>query len=191
VNFLAFLVPSRTNLKQYQDYKTQVFEIVDEINSRYERNGRKPIKVFYEHNYSQAIAEMRLYYDVLLVNPVADGMNLVAKEGSIVNTKDGVLVLSEQVGAHEQLKDGVISINPTDIEGTVQALYGALTVSVEERRWRARILRAKISDEDITHWFWRQLADLQPTGRFHQPAGKLHCSSQQDELLSVIKALEG
>ena len=159
VNLLAFLVPSRTNITEYQEYTRKVFGLVDEINTKYEKNAWKPIKVFYEHNYPQAIAGMRLY-DVLLVNPVADGMNLVAKEGPIMNTRDGVLILSEEAGAHEQLKDGAISIVPTDREGMVQALYKALTMPAEERRRRAERLRHKVEGEDIIHWFWKQLQDL-------------------------------
>jgi trehalose 6-phosphate synthase len=159
VDFLAFLVPSRTNLKEYQEYARKVFQAIDEINSKYGRGDWQPIKMFYEHNYSQALAGMRLY-DVLLVNSVADGMNLVAKEGPSVNTKDGVLILSQEAGAHEQLKDAVIPIVPTDIEGTVQALYEALTMPVEEKKRRAERLREKIREEDITHWFWAQLKGL-------------------------------
>ncbi len=159
VSLLAFMVPSRTNLKQYQEYTHEVFALVNEINTKYGRDGWNPINLFYEHNYPQAIAGMRLY-DVLLVNPVADGMNLVAKEGPIVNTKNGVLVLSEEAGAAEQLRDGAISIDPTNVEGTVEALCQALDMPMEEKRSRAEKLRKKIKEEDITHWFWRQLKDL-------------------------------
>ena len=160
VNLLAFLVPSRTNIKEYQQYTRDVFQLVDEINAKYGRDDWKPIQVFYEHNYPQAIAGMRLY-DVLLVNALVDGMNLVTKEGPIVNKRDGVLVLSEQAGSYQQLGDCAISIAPTDIEGTAQALYQALNMSPEEKRRRAERLRAKIRKEDIAHWFWRQLSDLQ------------------------------
>ena len=100
------------------------------------------------------------FYDVLLVNAVVDGMNLVAKEGPIVNSKNGVLILSEAAGAHEQLHDGAISIAPADLEGTTQAMHQALTMSSAERAQRAAKLVRVIENEDITHWLHRQLADL-------------------------------
>jgi len=123
------------------------------------KGGWKPINVFYEHDYPQAVAGMRLY-DVLLVNPVADGMNLVAKEGPVVNARDGVLVLSEEAGAHEQLNGDCLSIEPTDIEGTMQALYRALTMPKLEKRQRAERLRRRIRGQDITWWLETQLQDL-------------------------------
>jgi trehalose 6-phosphate synthase len=159
VNFLAFLVPSRTKLREYQEYTRKVFALVDEINAKYGRDDWEPVKLFYEHNYHQAIAGMCLY-DVLLVNSVADGMNLVAKEGPSVNARDGVLILSEGAGAHEQLKDGAISIVASDTEETVQALHEAITLAATERRMRAEALRRRIQAEDITRWFWAQLEDL-------------------------------
>ena len=165
VNFLAFLVPSRTNIREYQEYTREVFGLVDRINMKYGREGWRPITVFYEHNYPQAIAGMRLY-DVLLVNALADGMNLVAKEGPIVNGRDGVLILSQKAGAHEQLRDGAVSIVPEDVEGTARALYEALFMPPEERRMRVKIMRERISEEDIGHWFWGQLNDLQRVARW-------------------------
>ncbi|MCJ7522890.1 MAG: trehalose-6-phosphate synthase, partial [Dehalococcoidia bacterium] len=118
VKMLCFLVPSRSGIKQYQRYTQDIFDMVDMINTKYGNDRWQPIKVFFENNYTQAIAGMRLC-DVLLVNPVIDGMNLVAKEGPIVSAKDSVLVLSESAGAHEQLGEHVVSVAPADIEGMV------------------------------------------------------------------------
>ena len=159
VKFLAFLVPTRTNLRQYQRYMTEVTEIVDDINSRYGNGGWHPIEIFYENNYVQAIAGMR-FYDVLLVNAVIDGMNLVAKEGPTVNARDGVLILSESVGAHEQLGDYALSVAPAVLEATTEALYTALTMPAEERSSRALALKKLIREEDVTRWIYRQLDDL-------------------------------
>ena len=97
---------------------------------------------------------------MLLVNSVIDGMNLVAKEGPVVNTKDGVLVLSEAAGAHEQLKVGALPVAPADVEGTARALYEALTMSDAERKRRSHALRESIQREDITAWLYRQLTDI-------------------------------
>lgn len=159
VNFLAFLVPSRTEIKEYQDYHHKVFQMIDNINAKYGNSNWQPIYVFYEHNYAQAIAGMRLY-DVLLVNSLADGMNLVAKEGLVVNARSGVLVLSEETGAHEQLKVGAISIKPTDCIDTMIALYDALTMSFAEKVKRSERLKTTITKADITQWFSDQLYDL-------------------------------
>jgi trehalose 6-phosphate synthase len=100
-------------------------------------------------------------YDVLLVNPVIDGMNLVAKEGPIVNTKNGVLVLSETTGAYHQLCEGALGVSPADVKGTTEALYEALTMSGEERERRARLMTESIETEDIAHWICRQLEDIE------------------------------
>lgn len=159
VKFLAFLVPSRTHIKQYQRYNQEVLELIEMINNKYGTDSWQPIKVFYENNYLQAIAAMHLY-DVLLVNAVIDGMNLVAKEGPIVNTRDGVLVLSETVGAHEQLKSGALSITPVDMEITAEMLHTALTMSTEERKRRSDILKASIKREDLSDWLYKQLYDI-------------------------------
>jgi len=159
VTFLAFLVPSRTHIRQYQRYAQDVTEIINAINEKYGTFEWQPIRVFYENNYAQAIAGLRLY-DVLLVNPVIDGMNLVAKEGPTVNTCDGVLVLSETAGAYEQLGQKAIGITPTDIEGTLDALYQALSMPSEERSRRATALRKSIEEEDITLWLYHQLEDV-------------------------------
>ncbi|MBI2906990.1 MAG: trehalose-6-phosphate synthase [Chloroflexi bacterium] len=159
VKFLAFLVPSRTHIRQYQRYNEEITALVEAINARYGKDGWKPIEVFYENNYLQAIAGMRLY-DVLLVNAVIDGMNLVAKEGPTVNNRDGVLVLSDSVGAHEQLKDSVLTIAAADLEGTCRALYAALTMSAEERSSRAAALKKAIEGEDLLNWLTRQFEDM-------------------------------
>jgi len=189
VNFLAFLVPSRTSIREYKEYTQQVFALVDKINARHRKAGWKPIKVFYEHNYAQAIAGMRLY-DVLLVNPVADGMNLVAKEGPVVNTRDGVLVLSKKAGAHEQLSGDCISVEPADIEGTAQALYRALTMTSWERIQKAQRLRMSVRKEDITWWLGTQLDDLCKVvrkSRLETIAGEASFASADRSVVSQLR----
>lgn len=160
VKMLAFLVPSRTEIAEYQRYTQEVMDEVKAINAKYASNGYRPIEVFYENNYLQALAGLSLY-DVLLVNPLADGMNLVAKEGPVVNQRQGVLVLSEGAGAHEQLRGGALSVKPTDVEGMAEALALALAMPPGERHRRAHYLRRAIENEDLSRWLYRQLADLQ------------------------------
>jgi len=158
LKFLAFLVPTRSHLRLYQRYIQEVTQLVEVINDKYGTEGWQPVEIFYENNYVQAIAAMRLY-DVLLVNAVIDGMNLVAKEGPTVNNNDGVLVLSETVGACAQLCEHVLTVTPTDIEGTTQALYTALTMPPAERKQRAQALKESIARNDIVNWLLNLLRD--------------------------------
>ena len=99
-------------------------------------------------------------YDVMLVNSIIDGMNLVAKEGPVVNNRGGVLILSETTGAYKQLSIGALAVSPSDIEGTMEAMYQALTMSAEERERRAATMAQSIEDEDVTHWIHSQLEDV-------------------------------
>jgi trehalose 6-phosphate synthase len=164
VNFLQFLVPSRSELGVYQTYTDEIFELVESINDHFGDVAWQPIHVLYENNYAQAIAGMYLY-DVLLVNPIIDGMNLVSKEGPLVNKGDGVLILSELAGSSEQLSDFSLNVSPTDLEGTVRALHQALTMPEEERRRRAAALKQLIQEQDITHWLESQFQDLAAVSR--------------------------
>ena len=159
VRFLAFLVPSRTHIRQYQRYIEEIDGAVRQINCKFGTPDWQPIQVFYGNNYIQAIAGMRLY-DILLVNSVIDGMNLVAKEGPVVNQRDGVLILSEAAGAYEQLRDGALPVAPADIEGTARALHQALTMPAKERAARAKSMRETIETQDITAWLYKQLLDI-------------------------------
>ncbi|MCH7605921.1 MAG: trehalose-6-phosphate synthase, partial [Chloroflexi bacterium] len=97
VTFLAFLVPSRTHIRQYQRYMDEILQVVKQINDAFGNEEWQPIRTFIENNYTQAIAAMKLY-DILLVNTIIEGMNLVAKEGPVVNNRDGVLILSVSSG---------------------------------------------------------------------------------------------
>ena len=159
VNFLAFLVPSRTHIRQYQRYMDDIHQTVNHVNQTYGTDGWQPIQTFIENNYTQAVAGMKLY-DVLLVNTIIEGMNLVAKEGPVVNKRDGTLVLSATSGAHHQLSKGAITVSPTDVEGTMDALYQAVTMSPEKRRENSAWLTEAVTQEDIGHWISRQLEDL-------------------------------
>ena len=159
VTFLAFLVPSRTHIRQYQRYLEEIQQIIEQINRNFGKDDWQPIRAFMENNYTQAIAGMKLY-DVLLVNTIIEGMNLVAKEGPVVNTQDGVLVLSESSGAHHQLAEGALSVSPTDIEGTMETLYQAIQMSPEERKQRSSTLTKSIQEEDLNHWIVQQFEDI-------------------------------
>jgi trehalose 6-phosphate synthase len=157
--FVAFLVPSRTSIPEYKAYTDRVLAIVDRINARFGTDQWRPVELFYEQNRLQALAGMTMY-DVLVVNSLLDGMNLVSKEGPVVNERDGILVLSETAGSHEELKCGALSVRPIDIEGTADALHQALSMSPEERRKRAeKVLRA-IQSHQLNDWLRLQIKDL-------------------------------
>ncbi|MDI6857153.1 MAG: trehalose-6-phosphate synthase [Dehalococcoidia bacterium] len=159
VKFLAFLVPSRTSIPEYRAYAENVLKLVDEINARYGSPGWSPIKVFYEQNRLQALVGLTLY-DVLLVNSLADGMNLVAKEGPAVNQTDGALVLSTTAGAFEELRDGAIAVRADDVENTARALHTALSLGDDQRRERAYLLRRALFRHDLGRWLRLMLEDL-------------------------------
>ncbi len=159
VTFLAFLVPSRTMLREYGDYGRRVQAEVDRINARYGRAGYRHVQLFYENDYAQALAGLSIA-DVVLVNPLIDGMNLVAKEAAVVAERDAAIVLSETAGAYDQMADGVLAVAPADVVGTADALAEALAMPRAERTERIARLRAGVEREDITWWLRRQLNDL-------------------------------
>ena len=159
VKFLAFLVPSRTHLRQYQRYMEEVKQTIQQVNNTHSSGGWQPVVPFIENNYAQAIAGMKLY-DVLLINTLFEGMNLVAKEGPVVNRRDGVVVLSQSSGAHHQLASGTLSVAPTDVEGTAQALFQAITMPLAERKKRAALLFEAVSRHDNDDWLIRQFQDI-------------------------------
>jgi len=168
VQFWAFLQPSRQDVSLYRSYVKAIDETARHVNRRFARADWLPIRLEYGENINRAVAGYS-DFDVLLVNPIYDGMNLVAKEGAFLNGRDGVIVLSENAGAFEELRDNVIGINPFDVEATAEALHRALTLPWEARSAMAVSLRAAVRERDITRWVQQQLYDLkdllvQPTG---------------------------
>ncbi len=159
VRLLSFLVPSRESIPEYCSYADEVFALADEINARHATSSWTPIKLFYEHDRLQALVALSLY-DVLMVNPLVDGMNLVSKEGPVLNRRDGVLVLSEAAGSFEELRGGALAVRPEDVEATAEALHAALTLPESERRERAAVLRRAVLKHDIGRWLQVQLEDL-------------------------------
>lgn len=159
VRFLAFLVPSRETIPEYRRYAREVWTEVERVNARFAEGDWMPIEVFYEDNRLQAIAGMALA-DVLLVNPVADGMNLVAKEGPLVSERNAVLVLSRSCGAYRQLAPGALGVEPADLDATADALEKALEMPRAERARRVSVLRALLDAEDLAWWVRSQLTDL-------------------------------
>ncbi|WP_170293080.1 alpha,alpha-trehalose-phosphate synthase (UDP-forming) [Thermogemmatispora aurantia] len=159
VKFLAFLVPSRQSLPEYKRLNSEVLKLVEEINARYGDASWKPIEVFCDNDRTRALAAMQ-FYDVLLVNPIIDGMNLVAKEGAVVNKRNGLLVLSRTAGAFQQLGKAAIPTSPLDVAETAEALYTALTLPPEERERRARLARQIVEQNNLQTWLTRQIEDI-------------------------------
>jgi trehalose 6-phosphate synthase len=163
VVFLALLVPSRMDVSEYKSYLDELMAAAGRINAHYGSSEWEPVRLLVGENYLRAVAALQ-QYDVLLVNPIADGMNLVAKEGPIVNQKDGVLILSDRAGAHQQLEPGAIVISPCDVYATSQAMHQALTMPREQRHLYAERLRWLIEREDINTWLKDQLDVLSELG---------------------------
>ncbi len=159
VNFLAFLVPSRQSLPEYKRYTADVMKIINKVNKKYGTPDWQPITAFCQNDRTLALAAMQ-FYDVLMVNPIIDGMNLVAKEGPVVNQNNGVLLLSRTVGAFQQLGKASIPTSPTDVAETAQALYKALTLPEEERHRLSTTARLVVERQDLDAWMLRQIADI-------------------------------
>lgn len=163
VKFIAILVPSRMQVEEYRNYLDEIMAAAGRINADYGNSEWEPVRVLVGEDYPRAIAALQMY-DVLLVNPVADGMNLVAKEGPIVNRRNGAVVLSERAGACQQLEPGAIIISPCDVYATAEALHQGLNMSGEMKEERSRRLTQIIEREDIVAWFCSQLQTIAELG---------------------------
>jgi trehalose 6-phosphate synthase len=160
VIFLAYLMPSRLDVEEYQSYLNDLMAAAGRINARFGDHEWEPVRIIVGDNYPRAVAAMQAY-DVLLVNAIADGMNLVAKEGPIVNQINGVLILSERAGARQQLETGATVISPCDVYATAEAIHQALIMPESEKQARAQRLRWLIEREDINAWLSDQLNSLE------------------------------
>jgi trehalose 6-phosphate synthase len=159
VVFLALLQPSRQDVPQYAAYLAEIHRIVNAINARFGTDAWTPIDLRLADDLPSAIAAYQMY-DVLMVNPVFDGMNLVAKEALLLNENDGVLALSETAGAHAELSAVAVTLHPFDIEQQADALHSALTMPANERRERLGIGADIVRTNDVQKWLERQLADI-------------------------------
>ena len=128
VTFIAQLMPSRTDVPEYAEYLERIEALVAVVNHRHGTPDWMPIQLKLRDDLEEAMASYK-HYDVLLVNAMFDGMNLVAKEGPLVNERDGVSILSENTGAHEELGEYALSVNPFDIQETADSIHAALTMS--------------------------------------------------------------
>ncbi|MEV0092339.1 trehalose-6-phosphate synthase [Streptomyces sp. NPDC050738] len=156
---VAFAYPSRQDLAVYREYTAEVQRVADQINSAYGTAGWTPVVLHVKDDFARSLAAYRLA-DVALVNPIRDGMNLVAKEVPVVSDDGCVLVLSREAGAWEELAEDAISVNPYDVSGTADALHEALSMPEGERAERTKRLAVAATALPPQQWFLEQLEAL-------------------------------
>lgn len=159
VTFVAHLQPSRQDVPEYREYLERIQALVAVVNHRHGTTDWMPIDLRIYDDFDEAVARYK-HCDLLMVNAIFDGMNLVAKEAPVINVRDGVLMLSENTGSHEELKEFALTVNPFDIQDQADAIYRALTMSPEERRERADGLKRIIHSRTPADWIEDQLADI-------------------------------
>lgn len=157
VVFGALVYPSREGLPEYLAYRQEVEGLIERINARWATDGWQPVLYDAADDFPRSVAALQRY-DVLLVNPVRDGLNLVAKEGPLLNRTDGVLALSTEAGAWAELGGaGALRVNPYDVAATAETLHQALAMGADERASRAASLRAEAGRRSPASWLAEQL----------------------------------
>jgi len=164
ITFTAQLMPSRTDVPEYAEYLERIEALVAVVNHRHGTPDWMPIDLKLRDDLDEAVAAYK-HYDVMMVNAMFDGMNLVAKEGPLVNERDGVSILSENTGAHEELGEFALSVNPFDVQELADAIYTALTMAPEERARRAAGLKEIVTSRDPGDWVDEQIADITKKAR--------------------------
>jgi trehalose 6-phosphate synthase len=159
VTFIAQLMPSRSDVPQYAEYLERIEAVVAVVNHRHGTPDWMPIQLKLRDDLEEAYASYRRY-DVLLVNAMFDGMNLVAKEGPLLNENAGVSILSENTGAHDELGEFALSVNPFDIQELADSIHAALVMDAAEREERLAGLKAIVTARDPGDWIDEQLADI-------------------------------
>jgi trehalose 6-phosphate synthase len=163
VGMLALLDPSRQDIPEYAEYLGAIQREARRVNDRFQQDHWTPIDMQIADDFPRSVAAYK-QFDVLFVNALMDGMNLVAKEAPLVNERNGAVVLSENTGANAELADWVITVNPFDVEGQAEAIHLALELDEDERRRRLDAICAHVRDHDVTAWIQRQLAALDGVG---------------------------
>jgi trehalose 6-phosphate synthase len=168
VTFIAQLMPSRTDVPEYAEYLERIEAVVAVVNHRHGSPDWMPIQLKLRDDLEEAVAAYK-HYDVLMVNAMFDGMNLVAKEGPMVNERAGVSILSENTGAHEELGQYALSVNPFDIQELADSIHAALTMPRVERERRHEGLVSIVTARDPGDWIDEQLEDIRRKNATRQP----------------------
>jgi trehalose 6-phosphate synthase len=156
---LALLDPSRQDIPEYTEYLAAIHLEARTVNERFQTGAWTPIDLHVADNFAQSVAAYK-QYDALLVNAVFDGLNLVSKEAPLVNGRDGVLILSENAGSHDELGSWALGVNPFDVYGQAEAIHAALTMEPAERRRRAEAICGHVREHDLAAWVSAQLHDF-------------------------------
>jgi trehalose 6-phosphate synthase len=159
VGMLALLDPSRQDIPEYSEYLGAIQREARRVNDRFEADGWIPIDLDISDDFPRSVAAYK-QYDVLLVNAIYDGLNLVAKEGPFLNERNGVLLLSENAGAHAELGEWALTVNPFDVTAQAVAIHQALEMASEERRRRLEATKEQVRGHDVTAWSDGLLADV-------------------------------
>ena len=167
----AFAYPSRHDLPEYREYTAAVQRMARQIEDEFAEPGWEPLLLEVNDDYPRSLAACRLA-DVMLVNPIRDGMNLVAKEGPILADRGCALVLSTEAGAAAELGDDALMVNPFDVSQTAQALHRALAMGADERKRRSEALAAAAAAMPPSRWFCRPAGRTGPA-RGEPGAGQL------------------
>src|SRR5215213_5896432 len=168
ITFTAQLMPSRTDVPEYAEYLEKIEALVAVVNHRHGTPDWMPIYLKLRDDLEEAVASYK-HYDVMMVNAMFDGMNLVAKEGPLVNERDGVSILSENTGAHEELGEYALSVNPFDVQELADSIHAALTMEPAERQRRMAGLKEIVTSRDPGDWIDEQIADIRAKGATGSP----------------------
>jgi trehalose 6-phosphate synthase len=160
VTFFALLQPSRQDVPEYVEYVEKITRLVADINFKHGHTDWNPIDLRFRNDFHLAVAAYK-QFDVLMVNSQFDGMNLISKEAVLVNERGGVLVLSENTGAHEELGAHALTVHPFDIEQQAEALWQALTMPSVERQERLAACSRIVRENDIGKWLRSQMRDIE------------------------------
>jgi len=165
VTFIQVATPSRERVHQYRVLRDDINAIVGQINGDSGRIGQQPIQYLHDSYDRDEMAALYRAADVMVVTPLRDGMNLVAKEYVATRWQnDGALVLSEFAGAADELRHAYL-VNPHDINGLKETLMLAITSSPRERRRRMKALRRQVMENDIELWANNFIEDLIATSQ--------------------------
>jgi trehalose 6-phosphate synthase len=159
VTMLALLDPTRQDVPEYAEYLAAIQRSARAVNDRFQQNGWMPIELQVGDDFFGSVAAYK-QFDVLLVNAIFDGLNLIAKEAPLVNTRNGVLILSENAGVHEELGRFALTVNPFDVAGQAEAIHEALEMDETERKRRLDAIRAHVRKHDLAAWIDAELADF-------------------------------